>query len=510
MIDENDHILYQAYANHQGNPLDYVKQQLMNIYELCGDRIRIAHSAVTGYGEDLLKHAFHIDLGIVETMAHYQAAKLFDPEVDFIIDIGGQDMKCFMIKNHMIDDIFLNEACSSGCGSFIETFAKSLGYSIAEFADLGMEAQHPCDLGSRCTVFMNSSVKQAQKNGALIQDIAAGLCRSVVKNALYKVIRIKDPKELGNHIIVQGGTFLNNTILRCFEQELGIQVIRPNIAHLMGCYGAAHLAKCQHEKTTSLLDLTSLKQFTHQSMATACHGCANHCSLTINTFSDGSKHIAGNKCSKLLQQTNKEKLPNLYNYKLNLLNQYRESHSDGIKIGIPLVLNLFDLLPFWHTFFTSLGFNVILSKPSSKALYASAQSTIPSDTACFPAKLVHGHIQSLINQKVDAIFYPCMTYNIDERISDNHFNCPIVAYYPQVIKSNMDLEDIPFISPFICFDHEKKCCQNLQDALHKEGFFFSLKQIKEAYHQAFEAYHDVKQEALPSNRESSRIRSKAP
>lgn len=494
LIDENDHILYQAYANHQGNPLDYVKQQLMNIYELCGDRIRIAHSAVTGYGEDLLKHAFHIDLGIVETMAHYQAAKLFDPEVDFIIDIGGQDMKCFMIKNHMIDDIFLNEACSSGCGSFIETFAKSLGYSIAEFADLGMEAQHPCDLGSRCTVFMNSSVKQAQKNGALIQDIAAGLCRSVVKNALYKVIRIKDPKELGSHIIVQGGTFLNNTILRCFEQELGIQVIRPNIAHLMGCYGAAHLAKCQHEKTTSLLDFTSLKQFTHQSMATACQGCTNHCSLTINTFSDGSKHIAGNKCSKLLQQTNKEKLPNLYNYKLNLLNQYRESHSDGIKIGIPLVLNLFDLLPFWHTFFTSLGFNVILSKPSSKALYASAQSTIPSDTACFPAKLVHGHIQSLINQKVDAIFYPCMTYNIDERISDNHFNCPIVAYYPQVIKSNMDLEDIPFISPFICFDHEKKCCQNLQDALHKEGFFFSLKQIKEAYHQAFEAYHDVKQQ----------------
>ena len=316
LIDEQCRILYESYAGNMGNPVDVVQKELAKLYALMEDRIHIIHSAVTGYGEELMKHAFHLDIGVVETIAHYHAAHYFNPQVDFIIDIGGQDMKCFRIRDHTIDDILLNEACSSGCGSFIETFAKSMGYDIEEFARMGLSGKHPVDLGTRCTVFMNSSVKQAQKNGASMEDISAGLCMSVVKNALYKVIRAKSPDDIGKQIVVQGGTFLNDTVLRSFELELGRNVIRPSISHLMGAYGAALIAKEKKATASSLLKKEDIDSFTHSSKAFHCALCTNHCNLTVNTFADGAKHIAGNKCERpVTGKVNKEKLPNLYDYK---------------------------------------------------------------------------------------------------------------------------------------------------------------------------------------------------
>lgn len=494
LINESSDILYESYTNNQGNPVDVIKQELDKIYTLCEDRITIAHSAVTGYGEELMKHAFHLDIGVVETIAHYTAAKHFNPNVDFIIDIGGQDMKCFRIKDNSIDDILLNEACSSGCGSFIETFAKSMGHDIQTFAQMGLAGKHPVDLGTRCTVFMNSSVKQAQKNGASMEDISAGLCTSVVKNALYKVIRAKSPDEIGKEIVVQGGTFLNDTVLRCFELELGRHVIRPSIAHLMGAYGAALLAQQKGKTQSSILSHKEVKEFTHTSQAINCGLCTNRCNLTINTFFDGTKHIAGNKCERpITGKVNSEKLPNLYDFKYEELMKLKGQPGIRGKIGIPMVLNMYDNLPFWHSFFTNLGYEVILSDRSSKALYAKGQHTISSDTVCYPAKLVHGHIQSLLEKGLHTIFYPCMSYNVDEGMGDNHFNCPVVAYYPEVIEGNVDMgEEVSFLYPYVYLEDKTTFDKKIHEYFQSKQMDISLQEIRAASSHAYLAYEDFK------------------
>lgn len=504
LLSENHEILYHSYTSNKGNPLDVVLEDLKEIYQE-NPNIQIYGAYATGYGEELMRHAFHLDGGIVETMAHYTAARSFNPDVDYILDIGGQDIKCFKIREGHIDDIVLNEACSSGCGSFIETFAKSLGYDAIEFAKLGLKSKHPVDLGTRCTVFMNSGVKQAQKNGASIEDISAGLCKSVVKNALYKVIRAKNKDDIGKHIVVQGGTFQNDSVLRCFEQELGLEVIRPSIAPLMGAYGAALYAQKLHRTKSAILNYEQLCQFTHKSQSVACQGCSNHCSLTINTFSDGSRLIAGNKCDKMVHNLDKKKteeLPDLYKVKTQMLEKQKQKFKHDKKIGMPLVLNSYDLLPFWTRFFDSLGYEIVWSKPSTKEIYHLGQQSIPSDTACFPAKVVHGHIQSLIDQKIDVIFYPCMTYNVDEHQSDNHYNCPLVAYYPEVIAGNMDFNDTKIVYPFINFDHAPTFVSAMQMHFDKAGVHFDAKDLEIALHAGINEYRDFHEELVHQHKDA--------
>ncbi len=453
LIAEDGGILFSYYGSNEGNPVNIVLEQLRKIYELCDQRISIAGSAVTGYGEDLIKNAFRCDLGLVETVAHFAAAQYFDPKVDYIIDIGGQDMKCFKIRNNAVDSIMLNEACSSGCGSFIETFAKAMGYSIADFSKLGLLAKAPVNLGSRCTVFMNSSVKQAQKDGAPVEDISAGLSISIVKNAVYKVIRAASADDLGQNIVVQGGTFLNDAVLRSFEMELGRQVTRPTIAGLMGAFGAALTAKNQRIELPSLLSAGDLADFTHTAKPTTCHLCTNNCALTVNKFSGGRSYISGNRCSRPLGRE-KVSTPNLYELKYKALRRMegigRGCGTRG-RVGIPLCLNMYENLPFWYQFFTALNFEVVLSDESSRALYNKGQCTIPSDTVCYPAKLAHGHIMSLLEKNVDYIFYPCMPYNFDEHISDNNYNCPVVAYYPELLGANIPglKQQVKFLTPYV-------------------------------------------------------------
>ena len=460
LIGEDDQILFHHYQSNKGNPADVIREQLTKLYELCGDRVHIVSSAVTGYGEALIQNAFGVDFGLVETVAHFRAARHFNPDVDFIIDIGGQDIKCFKIRNRCIDNISLNEACSSGCGSFIETFARSMGYSIEEFCKLGLFAKHPIDLGSRCTVFMNSSVKQAQKDGAGIDAISAGLSVSVVKNALYKVIRAHSPDDLGQHIVVQGGTFLNDAILRSFEQEIGRNVTRPAISGLMGAYGAALHAKDNRRDTTTLIGTDILAGFEHNVRSTRCGLCENHCNLTINDFGGGRRFISGNRCERPLGGTKKADLPNLYKWKLEKLKSYGEP--SGIanpiaKIGLPFGLNNFELLPFWTAFLRKLGFETVLSDVSTRDMYMQGQHSIPSDTVCYPAKLMHGHIENLLEKGVDAIFYPCMTYNLDEERATNHYNCPVVAYYPELLKANVSaLADFDFMMPYFELADKKR------------------------------------------------------
>ena len=495
VCDEDGKIFRTSYLSNNGNAVVMIKDFLTQLYEDYPD-IKIVSSAVTGYGEDIIKSAFGLDYGIVETIAHYTAAKKFRPDIDFIIDIGGQDIKCFKIHNGAIDNIFLNEACSSGCGSFLQTFAGTLGYSINEFANIGLLADNPVDLGSRCTVFMNSSVKQAQKDGASVENISAGLSISVVKNALYKVIRCADPKSLGKNIVVQGGTFLNDAVLRAFEKETGCEVIRPSIAGLMGAYGAAlyaiKKAKKHPEQVTKLITANKLKNFTHKVQAIVCKGCNNHCRLTVNTFQDGHKFIAGNRCEKPLKLPTATQKFNLFKVKQELLDKYRTNDIDENKstIGIPMVLNMYELLPFWHTFFKELGFNVIVSPTSTHKLYTKGQLTIPSDTACYPAKLVHGHIEALIEDKVDAIFYPNMSYNIDEHKGDNHFNCPVVAYYPEVIKANVKaLENTKFICDFVGLENRKYLLVRMAKILQKHfGTVYSKTLLKKAADSAYNEY----------------------
>ena len=490
LIDENCNILYSFYDSNKGEPVEIVREQLEKVYSLCGDRIKIGGSAVTGYGEELIKHAFSIDFGIVETMAHFGAARHFKPDVDFILDIGGQDIKCFKVRNNSIDSIMLNEACSSGCGSFLETFAKSLGYSISDFSKMALFAKKPVQLGTRCTVFMNSSVKQAQKDGAEIADISAGLSVSVVKNAIYKVIRANSASELGKNIVVQGGTFYNDAVLRAFEKELGHNVIRPSIAGLMGAFGAAIYAKNNIKTESSTISKDALKDFSHTAKSATCHGCTNNCSLTVNTFSDGKKLISGNKCEKGLGGNKKaESAPNVHQFKRDYILSLPENKAAKRKIGFPLALGMYELSPFWHAIFTNLGFNVVLSGMSNRDIYALGQNSIPSDTACYPAKIMHGHVQKLINEGVDAIFYPCLTYNFDEKAADNHFNCPVVAYYSELLHSNMDsLKETEFLYPYLNIDDEKELARGLYEYLSPKYPDITKGNVKKAVKEGYAAH----------------------
>ena len=483
-------LLYTYYHSNQGNPVAIVKEQLEQIYALCGDRIKIRGSAVTGYGEDLIKNAFRCDLGLVETVAHLNAARHFEPDVDFIIDIGGQDMKCFKIRNGAVDSIMLNEACSSGCGSFIETFARALGYEIADFAKIGLYTEKPVNLGSRCTVFMNSSVKQAQKDGASVEDISAGLAISIVKNAIYKVLRMSSADELGQHIVVQGGTFYNDAVLRAFEQELGRNVTRPTIAGIMGAFGAALAAKELALDTSELLSREELDHFVHSAKPITCNGCTNHCSLTINQFDGGRRFISGNRCSKPLGGK-KEHMPDLMKYKYDKLRSMTGKGSGtGVRgrVGIPFGLNMYENLPFWFEFFTRLDYEVVLSPESTRKLYIKGQRTIPSDTVCYPAKLLHGHVEALVEEQVDVIFYPCMSYNFDEGRSDNNYNCPVVAYYPDLLATNVpSLKEVKFVHEYFGL-HRPRDFEKRAAAYFLKEFDIPKKETVAAVRAAYAAY----------------------
>ena len=475
LIDSEKNLLYSFYRSNEGNPVEATRTMLKELYSQLPDNAVIANTCVTGYGEGLIKAAFKADLGEIETMAHYKAAEAFLPGVDFILDIGGQDMKCMKIKDNAIYNIMLNEACSSGCGSFLETYAKSVNLDPDAFAEEALFADNPVDLGTRCTVFMNSKVKQAQKEGASIGDISAGLSYSVIKNALYKVIKLRNTDEAGDKIVVQGGTFMNNAVLRSIEKIIGKNVVRPDIAGLMGAYGSALIAMENYVEGTesSILTREELDDFSVEHTNGRCNGCENRCILTINKFSDGSKFVTGNRCEKGAggaQHANK--LPNLYEYKFQRLFGYKPiSDFDATRgtVAIPRVLNMYEDYPFWFTFFTELKFRVVLSPPSSKAIYEMGMETIASDTACYPAKLVHGHIKWLVDNGEQWIFYPCLNYERNEDPSaPNHYNCPIVATYPEVIKNNMDdlFQDnlVRFSQPFLPYDNDLR----LADVLTKD------------------------------------------
>lgn len=503
VLNDDGELLYSKYLPSKGNPVEIMKQFLDEVYEI-NPEINVVSSAVTGYGEDIVKNAFAVDYGIVETIAHFTAAKYFMPDVEFIIDIGGQDIKCFKIHNGAIDNIFLNEACSSGCGSFLQTFANALGYEIADFAKLGLFAKRPVDLGSRCTVFMNSSVKQAQKDGATIEDISAGLSLSVVKNALYKVIRASSPDELGKRVVVQGGTFLNDAVLRAFEQEMGVEVVRPNIAGLMGAYGAALYAKKKSKGVgkSTITDKKGLDEFIHEIKVANCGMCNNNCRLTINSFGKGRKFIAGNRCERPITKKAPANDMNMYAYKLNLIDSYKPVEGIRGKLGIPMALNMYELYPFWYRFFTELKFEVFHSPYSTRKLYQRGQQTIPSDTVCFPAKLVHGHIQTLIDMGAETIFYPCLSYNFDEHLGDNHYNCPVVAYYPEVIKNNMkDIRKVHFIKEYFGIhrpnDFPKKAYERL-------SFHFpdlTLNEVRNAAKLAYQEQENYRKKVIDKGNE---------
>ena len=471
LITENGELLYQYYAANRGQPLDRIVKQLKTIYNEMNPDLHIRASAVTGYGEDFIKAGLGIDFGIVETVAHFKAASYFCPDVDFIMDIGGQDIKCFKIRNHSIDSIMLNEACSSGCGSFIQSFAQALGYDIAEFSQLGLFAEHPVDLGSRCTVFMNSSVKQAQKDGATVEDISAGLSSSIIKNAVYKVIRAKSVEELGKNIVVQGGTFLNDAVLRSFEIELGRDVIRPAISGLMGAFGAALYAKEHAPEQTTTITAEKLNGFSYRTVSAKCGGCTAHCALNIVIFPDGGRYVSGNRCERGAGKKKTEEIPSIYDYKYDYILGCGKMEPQGRvrgTVGLPLALSFYEQMPFWATVFTRLGFQIKLSCESDRGVYYQGQHTIPSDTVCYPAKLAHGHIEYLLDRGVDFIFWPCMSYNLNEGESDNHFNCPVVAYYPELLKANnARLNEKNFVYPYMDLNRKKGVFLAMRRALAK-------------------------------------------
>ncbi len=465
LIDNDKNLLYSFYKSNEGNPINAAKTMLKELYSQLPANAYIANTCVTGYGEELMKAAFKADLGEIETMAHYKAAEEFLPGVDFILDIGGQDMKCMKIKDNAIYNIMLNEACSSGCGSFLETYAKSVNLDTRAFAEEALFAKNPVDLGTRCTVFMNSRVKQAQKEGATIGDISAGLSYSVIKNALYKVIKLRNADEAGKKIVVQGGTFMNNAVLRSMERIIGRDVVRPDIAGLMGAYGSALIARENYVEGTesSIISEAELDGFHVEHSNGRCKGCENRCILTINKFPDGSKFVTGNRCEKGAGgDSHTKQLPNLYEYKLKRLFGYKplsDFDAERGSVGIPRVLNMYEDYPFWFTFFTELKFRVVLSPQSSKSMYTKGMETISSDTACYPAKLVHGHIKWLVEHGEKWIFYPCLNYERNEdTTAPNHYNCPIVATYPEVIANNMDdiLEEnmVKFTHPFLPYDND--------------------------------------------------------
>lgn len=475
LIDNRGRLLYSFYGSNQGNPLESSMNALKNLYSKMNNQTKIVNSAVTGYGEHLIKSALKVDMGEIETVAHYKAADFFQPGVNFVLDIGGQDMKSLKIKDGIIDSIMLNEACSSGCGSFIETFAKSLNIEIEDFAKAGISSKNPIDLGTRCTVFMNSRVKQAQKEGATVNDISAGISYSIIKNALYKVIRLKRTEELGKKVVVQGGTFYNDAVLRALEKIISREVIRPDIAGIMGAFGVALVAKERYEVgyKSTLLKETELEDFRSRTSMKRCEFCGNRCLITVNHFSDGREFISGNRCERGAGVEKVEsEIPNIYEFKYKRLFSYKPLKTGEAKrgtIGIPRVLNIYEDYPFWFTFFTELGYRVILSARSSKKIYEKGLETIPSESVCYPGKIVHGHITDLIEKGVKKIFYPCIAYNrVEDTEAGNYYNCPVVTSYPETINANVDdvqRDDVIFYHPFLPIDHPKRLVKRLAEEL---------------------------------------------
>ncbi len=503
VIDDEGELLYSYYGNNEGQPLATTIRVLKEIYQALPASASIGKVAVTGYGEQLIKHALKIDIGEVETVAHYKAANKFQSGVDFILDIGGQDMKAMTIKNGVLSSIQLNEACSSGCGSFIETFANSLGYEVADFAEAAMASEQPVDLGSRCTVFMNSKVRQVQKEGATPGDISAGLSYSVIKNALYKVIKVRRPEELGEKIVCQGGTFYNDAVLRAFELISGREVVRPDIAGLMGAYGAALIALERYEPgdATTMLSFEELLSFTEEKEFTHCRICENHCQLTITLFSDGRRFVSGNRCERgaQIKIDKKDRKENLVDYKYRRLFSYRPLKKKEAKfgtIGIPRVLNMYENYPLWHTMLTDLGFRVVLSPRSSKQIYEQGIETIPSDTVCYPAKIAHGHIQALIDKGVPRIFYPGVVFEQEEFAeADNHFNCPIVQSYSDVIRNNVDEirhHQVMYDNPYLNLANKESVVDQITEAFSDLGI--PRAEVKQAVYHGYEELEAYKQD----------------
>ncbi len=509
LVGENGDLLYSFYSNNNGSLLKTTIKALKEVYSLLPDSARIVRTCSTGYGELLVKAALMLDEGEVETVAHYHAAAFFNPEVDCILDIGGQDMKCIQIKNGTVDKVQLNEACSSGCGSFIETFAKSLDYEVADFAKIALFAENPIDLGSRCTVFMNSKVKQAQKEGATVADISAGLAYSVIKNALYKVIKVTNARELGNKIVVQGGTFYNDAVLRSLERIAGCEVIRPDIAGIMGAFGAALIARSHYEgKATTLISPDDLNDLKFETTMARCKGCTNACLLTINRFSGGRQFVSGNRCERGLgKEKNKDHIPNLFEYKLKRTFDYEPleiTKAPRGVVGIPRVLNMYENYPFWFTFFTKLGYRVILSPLSNRKVYELGIESIPSESECYPAKLVHGHISWLISHQVPYIFYPCIPYEHKEDANaGNHYNCPIVTSYGENIKNNVDelkTTNIVYENPFLSFENETIITDCLIRHFSAKGI--DTAEITEAAHLAWQEQMSVKHDIQAKGEET--------
>ena len=510
LVGEDGQLLYSFYSNNNGSPLRTAIRAMKEIYELLPEDAYIAYSCSTGYGEALVKAALMMDEGEVETVSHYYAASFFDPDVDCILDIGGQDMKCIKIKNATVDSVQLNEACSSGCGSFIETFARSLNYTVSDFAKAALFAKHPIDLGTRCTVFMNSKVKQAQKEGAEVSDISAGLAYSVIKNALYKVIKVSDASELGTHIVVQGGTFYNDAVLRSFERIAGCEAIRPDIAGIMGAFGAALIARerwhIEDEPDSSMLSIDQINALQFTTHMAKCKGCTNQCRLTINRFSGGRQFISGNRCERGIgKERNKENIPNLFEYKNKLLFSYEpltDPEAVRGRVGIPRVLNMYENYPFWFTFFTKLKYRVVLSPLSTRRIYELGIESIPSESECYPAKLAHGHIQWLINQGLNYIFYPCIPYERNEfPEAGNHYNCPIVTSYAENIKNNVEdlrTKNIRFENPFIAFTS----LETVTKQLEKNFPQIPRKEVDEAAALAWKELESVRQKMYDKGQET--------
>lgn len=499
VLSEDNKLLYEHYTASEGNLLEIVKKQLLNIYRLKNKEAYIKSAFSTGYGEQLIKNSFKLDGGQVETICHFEAARFFMPDVEFILDIGGQDMKYFTVKDNVITTIVLNEACSSGCGSFISTYAQSLGYDVESFSKLALFANNPVDLGTRCTVFMNSGIKQALSMQVEVSDISASLAISVVKNALYKVIRATDfAEQFGTKVLVQGGTFYNDAILKAFEDEVGFNVVRPKISGLMGAFGAALIAKKNVSDKSSIISEDALKNFSYESNNVVCKLCGNKCLLTINTFSNNEKFIANNKCSKPFNKDkNKRELDNMYKYKLNLFQKYIDNQEKyDLQIGVVRALNMYENIPFWIGFFNQLGVQVIVSDATNIKLVKSGQHTIPSDTVCYPAKVVHGHIVNLKNKNIDTIFYPNMPYNeMEVNNLQNHYNCPVVGVYPELIRANFTFDNQVYIAPYISIEDERKFIKIMVKdlAVFKK---FTKKQIKVAYRKGQDKLAEYRQDII--------------
>ena len=489
LVGEQGELLFSWYDSNQGSPIQAAMRAMAELKEKLPEGVHIVRSCSTGYGESLLKTAFRLDEGEVETIAHCTAASFFEPEVDCVLDIGGQDMKCIRLKNGSVDNILLNEACSSGCGSFIENFAQSLGYTASDFAKEALFAPHPIDLGTRCTVFMNSNVKQAQKEGATVQDISAGLACSVIRNALYKVIKLSSPEELGRHVVVQGGTFYNKAVLRAFEKIAGAEAVCPDISGIMGAFGAALIARKHYKgQETTMLPMEDLLNLTYTTETRHCGGCANNCMLTINRFPTGERHITGNRCERGAGGSARSKdVPNLVKYKQERMFRYPP-------------LKDYENYPFWATFFTKLGFRVVLSPPSSHRLYEGGMESIPSESECYPAKLAHGNVQWLINHGIKTIFHPCVFYERQESsTAQNHYNCPIVVSYAENLKNNVEpitRGEVHFIRPFIAFSSEKTAAERLIEVCREEWDIPEgevRKAVREAWQEQARAKNDVKE-----------------